>query len=421
MTSLVVVMNNKAAAVAADSAMTVEDGYGNSRVRMGVRKLFQINEHLPVSAMIYGSAEIMDMAWGPIMVSYRRQHGDKIFPTIQHYAEHFLTFLDNYEEIFNEEVQSTAYLHYVSVLFDWVRHNVNHIVDQETEEPSENGPRNMREVMRMATNRVYDDVIKYPDDDARPDLPGFDGSFARDLQRRYAAEVQALIDETFAEADPDKETIRRLRELAALAVTKDFFPDFYPNTGLVFTGYGEKQITPQMVAYLVGFAVNGKLRRRLSNVKSIGSDDPVIIAPFAQDRMIHTFLTGMDEELHDFLSDQIVDLAVGVRDRTIAQLPQLTRSQRQRFSENYSDDEIVDLINDFLNRLDGYQYDLHTHPILLAVESLPESDLAQTAEMLVKLNAFQQHVGLTVESVGGDIDVALLTNESFRWIQNSKT
>ncbi len=420
MTSLVVVMNNKAAAVAADSAMTVTDGYGNTRVRMGVRKLFQLNDRCPISAMIYDSAEIMNMAWGPIMVRYRRQYGDLVLPSVEAYADHFLSFLDNYDEIFDEDAQAKAYKHYVAVLFDWVRQNVNHIVEAETEEPSKDGPRTMAEVVRVATDLVYEDVIQYDEGEPRPDLPGFDAGFAKELQRKFAVDIQNLIDETFGEARPDKNTVRKLRDIAALAVTKDFFPDFFPNTGIVFTGYGEHQITPQMVAYLVGFAVNGKLRRRLSDVKSIHTDEPVVIAPFAHDRMIHTFLTGIDRELDEFLQEQIVDLAVGIRDRTIAQMPQLNRSQRQRFAEGYSEDEIVDLIQDVMSRLDDYQYDVHTHPILMAVESLPEADLAKTAEMLVSINAFQQHVGMTIETVGGDIDVALLTNEEFHWARKGE-
>ncbi len=419
MTSLVVVMNNRAAAVAADSAMktTWDD---RQRNRLGVRKIFQLNNRLPICVMTHRSADVMNMAWGPIFVSYRQQYGNKLFATVEDCAEHFLSFLDGYQDFFTESVQTRAYLDYVEALFDWVRTNVNEIVRREKEEPSESGPKSMREVMRLATDLVFEDIMTTPNDEPRADLPGFDGSFARDLQRKYAADVQHLIDQYFAEGEPDKETIRRLREMAALAVTKDFFPDFFEPSGLVFTGYGERQITPQMVAYLVGFAVNGKLRRRLSNVKSISSDDPVIIAPFADDRMLHTFLTGMDEDLQDYVTDQIIDLAVSIRDRTIAQLPQLNRDQRRRFSQSYSDDEIVDLINEFLSRLDNFQYAQHTHPILLAIESLPEKDLATTAEMFVKLNEFQHHVSLDLATVGGDIDVALLTNESFRWVKNSK-
>ncbi len=419
MTSLVVVMNNRAAAIAADSAMKTT-WEGRKRNRMGVRKIFQINDRLPISVMTHRSSDVMNMAWGPIFVAYRKQFGHKSFSSVEECAEHFMSFLDNYQEFFTDAVQTRCYLDYVECLFDWVRTNFNEIVRRETEEPSENGPRTMRDVMRQATDLVYSDVVMTPDDRERADLPGFDGTFARDLQRKYAEDVQRLIDQIFTEADPDKDTIRRLREMAALAVTKDFFPDFFEPSGLVFTGYGDRQITPQMVSYLVGFAVNGKLRRRRSNTKSISTDDPVIIAPFADDRMLHTFLTGMDEDLQDFMTDQIIDLAVCIRDRTISQLPQLNRQQRQQFSQNYSDDEIIDLINEFLARLDSFQYAEHTHPILLAIESLPEADLATTAEMFVRLNAFQHHVGLDLETVGGDIDVALLTNESFRWVKNSK-
>ncbi len=420
MTSLVVVMNNKGAACASDSAMTITDGLGNAKTRLGVRKLFALSEVQPVSLMIYGSAEIMEMAWGPIIVNYRRQRGDQVFDTVEGYADDFLAYLDSYEEIFNEQVQTRAYLNYVTGLYDWVRHNVNHIVEQEKAEPSKNGPRTMRDVVALATERVMRDVTLTADDKPRATLGGFDDRTGETLLRRHEGDINGLINEFFGSIDMDKETVRRLKDMAHLAVTRDFFPDFFPNTGLVFTGYGARQITPEMKAYMVGIAVEGKLRRRVSNHKLINSEDPVIIAPFAQDRMIHTFLTGMDEEMRDYLLDQIIDLTVGVRDRTINQLPSLSRQQRRKFAESYSDDEIVELINAFLDRLDQYQYQIHTHPILMAVESLPEGDMAETAEMLVRLNAFQQEMGMTIETVGGDIDVAVLTNDAFRWIKDSR-
>ncbi len=420
MTSLVVVMNNKGAAVAADSAMTITDGLGNTRTRNGVRKLFQISDVTPLSLMIYGSAEIMDMAWGPIIVNYRRQHGRTSFNTVEEASAHFLDYLDNYDQIFSEDTQAKHYLHYVAVIYNWIRDNVNHIVKQQKDDPSPDGPKTMRDVLRLAVDVVYRDVTQYPDDKDRQTLDGFGQDFGPDLVRRYGGDIEHVTEEFFGEVDMDRQTRARLKDIAHLAVTKDFFPDFYPHTGLVFTGYGANQITPQMTAYMVGIAVGGKLRRRLSSNKTIGGEDPVVIAPFAQQAMIHTFLTGMDEELYTYLVDQIVDLTIGVRDRTIAQLPQLNRDQRRKFAESYSDEEILELIHSFLDRLDAYQYQVHTHPILLAVESLPEIEMAHTAETLVSLNAFQQKVGMTPETVGGDIDVALLTNERFLWIRDSK-
>lgn len=420
MTSLVVVMNNKAAAVAADSAMTITDGFGNMRTRNGVRKLFQLSEAQPVSVMIYGSAEIMEMAWGPIIVNYRRTRGAQVFDTVDEYASDFLDYLDNYKDIFSEAAQSRAYLHYVAVLYDWVRYNANHIVERENIQPSDGGPRNMTEVMQHATDLVLKDILLDPEDEKRDVLPEFSDEFGRTLLQDYQQDIDKLIGDFFGEVELDRTTVNRLRDIAHYAVTRDFFPDFFPNTGLVFTGYGAKQITPEMVAHLVGIAVRGKIRRRKSNHRQVTNDDPVIIAPYAQDKMIRTFFTGIDDELRTYLMQQVIDLAVGVRDRTIAQFPDMNRTQRKKLAENYSDEDILELINTFFERFGQYQYEQHTHPILTAVETLPEMDMASTAEMLIQLNAFQQQVGMTLETVGGEIDVALLTNERFRWVKNSK-
>jgi hypothetical protein len=66
-------------------------------------------------------------------------------------------------------------------------------------------------------------------------------------------------------------------------------------------------------------------------------------------------------------------------------------------------------LREFFKSIDAYQYAVHTRPIYRAIGSLPKRELGETAASLIKLNSFQQKVMHSIETVGGPIDVAVIT------------
>ena len=79
-------------------------------------------------------------------------------------------------------------------------------------------------------------------------------------------------------------------------------------------------------------------------------------------------------------------------------------------------DNLAAAVNEFFRAIDNYQLAVHMNPILRAVNSLPKKELGETAASLIKLNSFQQKVMHSVETVGGPIDVAVITrNGGLEW------
>ncbi len=79
------------------------------------------------------------------------------------------------------------------------------------------------------------------------------------------------------------------------------------------------------------------------------------------------------------------------------------------FIKKYSEDSLASALASFFERIDMYQRRIHTEPILRAVDNLPRMELAETAASLVKLNSFQLRVSGQPETVGGPIDVAIIS------------
>ncbi|MEL7029112.1 MAG: hypothetical protein AAGL49_07830, partial [Pseudomonadota bacterium] len=204
--------------------------------------------------------------------------------------------------------------------------------------------------------------------------------------------------------EPSKE---KLRDIAVYAVTKDAFFEHY--TGIVFAGFGRTQKFPSMRSYLASNVVLGVLKRRGDRAADVTSDGAPVIQPFAQDTMIRTFITGMDGNLRMFLFSETLKLTFNLLSDIVSNLPDLTMEQKQRLFEEYSENNLTQALIQFFKSVDGYQHAMHTLPIFRAIQNLPKSELGETAASLVKLNSFQQKVTAQIETVGGPIDVAVIT------------
>ncbi|MEO6872455.1 MAG: hypothetical protein ABI233_09590 [Chthoniobacterales bacterium] len=81
-------------------------------------------------------------------------------------------------------------------------------------------------------------------------------------------------------------------------------------------------------------------------------------------------------------------------------------------------DNVPELINAFNIQLDNYSRHRHISPVVNAVGALPKDELAAMAESLVNLTSFKRRVSTDAETVGGEIDVAVISKcDGFVWIK----
>jgi hypothetical protein len=234
------------------------------------------------------------------------------------------------------------------------------------------------------------------------------------VKRRYRGEIEQLIESLLASLRQDypgltvsEATREGLREIAVLSATKDAFFENY--TGVVFAGFGARDKFPSMRSYLTSSVILGILKRKQDRAADMTSEGGPVCQPFAQDRMIRTFLTGMDQYLRMFLYGETLKLSMNLVTDLIGRAPGLSEAQRQSLFRDYSQNNMGLALREFFRAVDSYQYQVHTRPIYRAIGSLPKRELGETAASLIKLNSFQQKVMHAIETVGGPIDVAVIT------------
>src|SRR5205085_8288663 len=137
---------------------------------------------------------------------------------------------------------------------------------------------------------------------------------------------------------------------------------------------------------------------------------------FAQSEMVDTFIYGVNPGMNDFYVKAIGGLAATIKETVIDSIDVLTPEQREACKVNalpHVEKAVEDLVGEVVGRLSKNSY-----PIMQALVHLPKDELAHVAEALVNLNSFQKKVSMEDETVGGPIDVAVISKgDGLIWIK----
>jgi hypothetical protein len=146
-------------------------------------------------------------------------------------------------------------------------------------------------------------------------------------------------------------------------------------------------------------------------------DNTAAIVPFAQSQMVSTFIEGIDPFFWNILRTYLLGLFDEYPDLLIDSVPGLGDDEKHDLSAKLREKSRT-VLDDFLQKTETYKMQHHVNPIIEAVAVLPKDDLAEMAESLVSLTSFKQRVSLDIETVGGPIDVAVISKgDGFIWIK----
>jgi hypothetical protein len=139
--------------------------------------------------------------------------------------------------------------------------------------------------------------------------------------------------------------------------------------------------------------------------------------PFAQREMVNTFIEGIDPSFRQVLDAYLRELIANYPMQVLQAIPEVPVDKREALVKDLSGmaDQVL---QDFSSRIAAYIRQNHIDPVLNAVAALPKDELAAMAEALVNLTSFKRKVSLETETVGGPIDVAVISRgDGFIWIK----
>ncbi len=408
MSAILGILNKHAIAIAADSAVTISGANGR-KIFNSANKVFALSKFHPVGVMLYNSASFMGCPWEVIIKVYRKELGQTNFSTLKEYQEDFIRFLRD-KNFYSDENSKNKYLNsFAQVLLNSLINESLKGNEGLTKNPNEE---EKLQILNLIESKADEYIEQFSiSDNCCEDFLNYT---YEDFLQSHDIIIQGLLAqilESYSVTDDMKDKLKKITYL--YLKRKEIFTSF---TGLVFVGFGENEIYPSLIPINVSFAVGDRLRFYLdeNNLTQITNENSSTICPFAQTDVINTILSGIDPILdqiyvQNFATyfqkyNQIILTAMG--------------DQNPELSAQIRGIDIQELINDYIAKNMEAKRANYITPLMDAVSNLSKEDLAEMAESLIYLTYLKRRITFAEESVGGPVDVAIISKgDGFIWIK----
>lgn len=406
MTAIVGILNRHGVAFAADSAAT-HTLKSNQKITNHANKIFSLSKYYPVGIAIYNNLGFMGVPWESIIKMYRDDLKKNSYSSLDGYIKSFWTFIKKNCLVLLKDEQ----LQYIQQ-FSANYHNEIH----------RHALQQIGGAITPGNETLYFQHYNAKLDDFKNT---FSASRAEDYSnykindfRKYAKQAidSALKDLlTIPNCPSDIRTKFEESLFACVCHTSHIYFDY---TGLVFFGFGEKEVFPSYLEYKVSIAIDNRIKYTRNRIYTITNNpsQTAVIAPFAQSDVTNTVIRAVEDDLKKHFYDDNRTVLTGFRDEIVRQLTQAGAPQ-----------ELVDILNsldvdkyanDYEKGMDDYIQSHYVDSLINTISYMSKEDLADIAESLVRMTCIKRHASTSMETVGGPVDVAVITKgDGFIWMK----
>jgi hypothetical protein len=185
-------------------------------------------------------------------------------------------------------------------------------------------------------------------------------------------------------------------------------------TELVVTGFGSDELLPKMSVVGLYGVLGGVARHKEIEVDSI-EESGGCFQFFGQWDASVQFIRGLDRGIQQSVVDFMERYV-----RTLV-------SSQSMFIEDEGDEDLELFISDKVrtarreleDTIRVHSKEQFEDPLMQVISMSPEADLAQMARSLIDIQSIRQSINETTPTVGGPIDVAVISKtNSFRWVRH---
>jgi len=404
MTSEVVLMNRHAIALAADSATTIKRwvaGQKDPELRFfkGANKIFNLAANAPIGLMTYNAANLLGVPWEVVVKAFRDEIADQTFNDVTDYAKGLVDFIQSQAHLFPMVHREDYFV--TEAMKNAIMFTLPISIDDSFKAAEE-------------TDRQAIVAKHFKDQVAAVDKSNLIGDATEDDISHAVSTMHSKVKERVSGEQGLQDILGYfdIDDLAKLAIRALYhkWPSPADDTGLVIAGFGNNDFFPRAVKYrCYGLLIN-KLLIEVEEDTTISHTDVSRVLPIAQSSMIDTFIWGLSNdsliEIDSELASAFVSLEKELKDAGLiepsADLTKFVGEAKKKFSMG------------MIDRL----HKSHQSPLRRVVGLLPIDELAELAETLISIESLKERVTRPTESVGGPIDVAVISRgDGFIWIK----
>ena len=403
MTAIVGILNKQAVAVAADSAVTIG---GGTKIYNTANKIFNLSKKCPVGIAIYGNAALNGcVPWEVVIKMYRNHIGSKVFPTLREYADHFFTFVKDYTGRYISDDDAHNMIS-GNVLMFWSETFTKGLCESD----SIDAP-----IAQLALPVLHKKLEQFEKRMRKARLVDEYKSVTLD---QFVEETKDIIELIKKQITTNGGRWNDFEQLVQNALFKAFTTDAIKNpfiSGIALFGYGDDEIYPSQLE----FQVYNKLLavQRIKHVASgvICETNSAYVCPMAQKDVIETFIEGVSHKI----KNTFLDATATSINEVVKSIANIVRKTDPDLAEMVAKSSDYDTINEqFRKTIDGIIRKESVDPLIRTIATMGKEDIADLAENLIYMTSMKRHVTPYAESVGGPIDVAVISKgDGFIWIK----
>lgn len=411
MTAVIGILNKNAVAIAADSAVTVSGNNGR-KIYNTANKIFTLSKYHPVSIIIYNSASFITTPWEIIIKVYRNQLKETSFDKLEDYPKDFFNFLKNNDFFSSEEIIVNYNISIIYTIFEDLKNaSIQKAIDNEGRDGliSIDEKARLKIFKKNLISILNQEITELKN---RNKLEDFHSYKLSSFVNKYNTNIELIIKEEFVDFF-DKRMIKLFSTFLFYYFTnKDFAINW---SGLVFAGYGNKEIYPSTISTKIAGVLDDKIRYFIDHIEEINDGNKGSIMPFAQRDVIDTLISGISPEINETLFKTFNVFLTGYNDFLANLSLDLNNLE---LAEKLKQIDINSICRQLLDEIEDVKRIKHISPTVNTVSVLSKEDLAEMAESLIYLTYLKRRISSDEESVGGPVDVAIISKgDGFIWIK----
>ena len=176
----------------------------------------------------------------------------------------------------------------------------------------------------------------------------------------------------------------------------------------------EDEIYPSLQEYLVYNIVLGIQRIEKKPDYIINESNGASICPMAQRDVIETFIEGVSHRI----KDTFLDATEAAIKETAKSISNVIKPQNAQLADSIKSLDYSGIIKQYrqtINEMIGRE---QVAPLIRTIVSMGKEDVADLAENLIYMTSMKRHVSPFAETVGGPIDVAIISKgDGFIWVK----
>jgi ABC-type proline/glycine betaine transport system ATPase subunit len=161
--------------------------------------------------------------------------------------------------------------------------------------------------------------------------------------------------------------------------------------------------------------VAGKLKRGDTDLEAIDNGNPSAVIPYAQTDAVELFVEGVDPG-HAVYATRLMAQTLDRFMRELLQSLEMSDDDRKRTEVEWGE-HAKKHWREFSEATKRARIRNYVMPLLDVIAILPKDELAAVAEALVNITSLRRKVSMDAETVGGPIDVAVISKgDGLVWI-----